>query len=221
MALEFATTVRLHNDVSIFWVHAGSIARFEKGYADIAKKADILGWDLPTTNKLQLVKDWLEGDHCGKWLLIIDNADDIGIFYGATSDRAADYLPRSKNGSILLTTRDRRIALNFAGASNVLNLEALESTYSAELIKSRLGAHDASTNIERMRLADTLENIPLALVQASAYICNNMISIDEYLNLYQSNDVFKIELLSEAFEDETRDQEATNPIAATFAISFE
>lgn len=206
---------------SVFWIHAGSAARVEKAYTDIARKAHIPGWDSATSNKPQLVKDWLEGDQCGQWLMIIDNADDIDLLYGSTEDRMAKYLPKSYNGSILLTSRDRKIGLKFTGASNVFSLEALSTTSSAELLEARLGESDASSADDRIKLAETLENIPLALVQASAYISSNMISIDEYMDLYRGSDASKMELLSEAFEDDIRDGETVNPIAATWAISFE
>ena len=54
---------------------------------------------------LQLVKDWLEDDMSGKWLLIIDNADDSDVLYSPTtqSARLADHIPRSENGCISAT----------------------------------------------------------------------------------------------------------------------
>jgi tetratricopeptide (TPR) repeat protein len=221
IALEFATKAKDSGAFSVFWIHAGSAERVEKAYTDIARKAHIPGWDSATSNKLQLVKDWLEEDQCGQWLMIIDNADDIDLFYGTAEDRMAKYLPKSNSGSILLTSRDRRIGLKFTGASNIFSLEALATTSSAKLLEARLGESDTSSADDRIKLAETLENIPLALIQASAYISSNMISIDEYLDLYRGSDASKMELLSEAFEDDIRDGETVNPIATTWAISFE
>lgn len=57
------------------------------------------------------VKNWLSNENSGRWLMILDNADDTNLFFPDTKGiaRLADYLPKSTKGSILLTTRDRRV----------------------------------------------------------------------------------------------------------------
>ncbi|KAI9728804.1 MAG: hypothetical protein M1834_007190 [Cirrosporium novae-zelandiae] len=225
IALEYANRLRRYEDVSVFWIHASSVARIEQVYFDIAAKNDIPGYQDPKSDKLQIVKDWFQGEHSGKWLLIIDNADDYDTLYKAQSPaltRIADYLPRSENGSILLTTRYRRVATTFARRNciPVSHLTTVEST----LLLARILEEDESSDGHDescKKLADTLDNIPLALVQAVAYISMNTMSIETYLQLYDESDARKIELLSEDFEDDIRDQESKNPIATTWNISFE
>src|SRR5450432_56408 len=69
-------------DLSIFWVFAGSRERFEQGYMEIAKAMKLKGLDDSGVDVLSLVKDALEtGDH-DPWMMIIDNADDMDLFYG-------------------------------------------------------------------------------------------------------------------------------------------
>ena len=76
---------------------------------------------------LQLVKDWLEDDMSGKWLLIIDNADDSDVLYSPTtqSARLADHIPRSENGCILLITRNGKVGHKFATVHGVVTLLAM------------------------------------------------------------------------------------------------
>ncbi len=38
--------------------------------------------------------------------------------------------------------------------------------------------------------------------------------------VYQDSDISKIRLLSKEFEDDTRDRESRNPVATTWAVSF-
>jgi len=71
-------------------VHAGNAERLKKSYFDIVRKVAMHGCDAPQTNVLQLVKDWLEGEESGRWLLVIDNADNMilrATFLDQTTDR--------------------------------------------------------------------------------------------------------------------------------------
>lgn len=66
--------------------------------------------------------------------------------------------------------------------------------------------------------------LPLATVQAAAYINENDISVTEYLSLFEDTDDTEenvIAVLSEDFEGDRRYQELKNPVATTWLISFE
>ena len=207
----------------MFWVHAGSAAQIEKGYLDIAKEVNIAAWNSsdPEVDKLLLVKKWFEGETSGRWILIFDNADDMDLLYGHnSSSRLADYLPRSSNGSILLTTRTKHVGIKFTTARNVVAVPALPTADSVRLLKAKI-ADDTCGEQSYANLADTLDNVPLALVQAAAYILIQSCSVSEYLDLYNRSDLVKMQLLSKDFEDDIRDSTTKNPVSATFAISFE
>ena len=179
-----------------------------------------MGWDSsdPDIDKLQLVKHWFEETISGHWILILDNADNVDLLFG--SSRLADYFPRSLNGAILLTTRNKQVASKFATTrQHVLHVRAFEDPESVNLLKAKLG--DQFGDDDYIRLANALDHVPLALVQAAAFVCEQEISISEYLSHYDQSDNAKIQLLSEEFEDEMRDKDIKNPVAATFAISFQ
>lgn len=112
IALEAAYKWKRLKSTSIFWVHASTRRRVEKDYLDIAQEVGIVGWDSPNPqiDILRLVKDWFEKTALGHWILILDNADDADLLFG--SSRLADYFPRSLNGAILLTTRNKLVASN-------------------------------------------------------------------------------------------------------------
>jgi Tetratricopeptide repeat len=65
-----------------------------------------------------------------------------------------------------------------------------------------------------------LTYLPLAIVQAAAYINENGITITEYLFLLKEQEEV-IDLLSEDFEDDGRYRDIKNPVATTWLISFE
>ena len=99
-------------------MHASSTAKFEEGYWKIAERAKPPGWDQPDADILKLVYSWLCDEAHGRWVMIIDNADDLGVFPrpserhkgrkedGSSNAAAAllEFLPQSLNGSILITS---------------------------------------------------------------------------------------------------------------------
>lgn len=73
------------------------MSRVNKTGLEIARNAKIPGWEDPKSKKLELVKEWLENPRSGKWLLLIDNADDFNLLFG--SGGLAKSLPRSNDGA--------------------------------------------------------------------------------------------------------------------------
>lgn len=196
--------------------------RFKNAYRDIARKLKIPVDQRPDNEILSAVKDYLQDDLRGQWLMILDNADDAEIMYDSGPLRLADYLPKSDNGSILLTTRFQHVGASFTSARNVLSLQKMTLEESELLIRARLGDEASEQNRKLYQeLAEELERTPLALVQAASYMYKNSIPAGTYLQIYRESDISKIGLLSEDFEDDIRDSQAKNPIATTWIISFD
>jgi hypothetical protein len=63
--------------------------------------------------------------------------------------------------------------------------------------------------------------LPLAIVQAAAYINENNIALGDYLSLLAEQEEEIISLLSEEFEDEWRYRSVKNPVAMTWLILFD
>ena len=176
------------------------------------------------------MKDWFDSQASGNWLIIIDNADDVNLLFGSadheldhtkiTMCRLADYFPRRRNGSILLTTRNQKVGTRFTTVQNVITVPSMDSSDASMFLSDLLGG-DMSSNHDICALANALENLPLALVQAASFIKSNSISPHQYLELYQNSDKNKIKLLSQNFEDPGRDGEIRNPVTVTWMISFE
>ena len=203
-------------------MYSGTVERFQNAYREIARKLKIPGCQSPESDILRLVKDWFEDDRSGQWLMILDNADDAEIMYGSESLRLADYLPKSDQGSILLTTRFHKVGASFASTRNVIRLQQMNLAESELLLRARLGDEIPGQNPSMYtEVAEELERTPLALVQAASFMSQNCVPLESYLQMYRESDVAKIELLSENFEDDTRDAENKNPIAATWIISFD
>ena len=203
-------------------MYAGTVQRFKNAYHEIARKLKIPGYQGPDSDVLTVVRDYLQGDRSGRWLMIVDNADDAETMYGSASLRLADYLPKSDQGSILLTTRFQKVGASFTSVRNVMNLQKMTLEESEALLRARLGDECQGDHQNLYQeLATELERTPLALVQAASFVSQNCIPLDSYLRMYRESDTSKIRLLGENFEDDVRDSEAKNPIATTWIISFD
>ncbi|CEJ93571.1 hypothetical protein VHEMI09149 [[Torrubiella] hemipterigena] len=227
IALEFAfRTKEQHQDFSVFWVPATDRLAFEQAYKDIGVAINIPGIDADGADVKQLVKDALSDKRSRPWLMIVDNADDINMFFSQTTDTEIitpaliDYIPSHPNGSTLFTTRNRKVAVKQADR-NIIMLQIMEPDDANELLeKSVLRQEillDKDSTAELLRL---LGYLPLAIIQAVAYINENDTSISEYTGLYNESEVEVMEVLSEDFGVHGRYKKAENSIATTWLISL-
>lgn len=104
----------------MFWVHADSETTFTHDYKLIARKLGVAD-GLDGEEVLTAVREQIERGR--RWVLILDNADDLGLFgVGQTPQRGSqtqvaeearilyDFIPRGPTGTVLWTSRDERIA---------------------------------------------------------------------------------------------------------------
>jgi len=226
VALELAYRMMAkHSPFLVLWVPAISRETFENAYRKIGILLCIPGTTDENANVKQLIKNSLNSGDFGNWLMVVDNADDPSVLLDSTNDdpragRLYDYLPRSDQGSIVFTTRDRKVAERLT-QSSVLELEDMIKAEAKQLmarriIKGTLLNDQSATN----ELLELLTYLPLAIVQAVAFINSNQVSILDYVSLFKQVDT-EVEILSERFEDLTRYQETESTIARTWQISFE
>jgi tetratricopeptide (TPR) repeat protein len=231
----------------VFWVHASNTARLEQSFREIAELVKVRGYKDPQADVFKLVHDWLRNKQNGPWLLVLDNADDAGVLSplpsnGQTSseDNGADggtgrgssssalqqrlsrYLPPSTHGSVLVTSRTRHAAIQLVEDSDIISIEPMHDVAAQALLYKKLGDKvDRSDGIAD--LAAALEHMPLALVQAAAYIRERAprCSVRQYLAEYRESDNRKTSLLNQAAGHLRRDEAARNSILLTWQISFE
>jgi tetratricopeptide (TPR) repeat protein len=212
----------------VFWISATSTASFEKGFLDIGQVLQIPSINEDKADIKSLVRAFLSQESAGRWLLIIDNADDVEMLYSranesnksTSSPALADYLPFSRKGSILFTTRNLEAAVKQAGVDVIMVNEMSEGD-SQELLQTSLIDKSLIRGKDVIaKLLDNLTHLPLAIKQAAAYMNENAMSIASYLRLFEANDKDLIHLLSAEFEDQGRYREVKNPIASTWLISF-
>ena len=158
IAIEYAYRVsKAAPHMWVFWVHASNAARFKQAYEEIAAQIELPGRDDPKTDIFCLVRNWLCDERNGRWLMIVDNADDDRVFAspGAldvlgdaaqgpgsepTQEAAAplaSFLPQAANGWILVTSRDRAAAMNLVGPRHLVVVEPMGERGALTLLKSK------------------------------------------------------------------------------------
>ena len=227
IALEFAFQIQqLSPERSVFWVQASDATSFESSYREIGQQLKIPGLGDDKADVKELVKARLSQEGAGRWILIVDNADDFELLYNRADERSQrcalhEYLPFNPLGAILFTTRDREAATRYAG-SKVITIEEMDDAESRELLKTGLQNQQlVEDEGGTARLLNLLVNLPLAIMQAVAYLNAKEATIAEYLRIYEESGDSVIKLLSKDFEDRWRYPGMKNPVAATWLISFE
>ncbi|KAF2732931.1 HET-domain-containing protein [Polyplosphaeria fusca] len=228
LALETAYRVREHQPTcAVFWVPAVSRESFEQSYRDIAIALNVPGIAGANANVKRLVKARLSNENIGSWLMVIDNADDVSVLFdpldtGGSEERLIDFVPHSRKGSVLFTTRNRKAAVDLASGT-ALQLGELDEREAKELLRARLlpENHVLLDDKEIVHeFLDMLAFLALAIVQAAAFINKNNSTLDDYLSMYKDSEEDAIELLSKDFEDRGRYRDTKNPVATTWYISF-
>ena len=169
----------------VFWVPTISQESFELAYQEIGIRLHILGITNDNADIKKLVKETLSLGSLGDWLMIVDNADDPGVLLGTTnsdpmSARLSDCLPHSNRGTILFTTRSRKAAGDLT-QSSVLELNDMSKAEARQLLAWRITKQALLNNETAVdELLEILTYLPLAIVQAAAFINNNDISVSGY-----------------------------------------
>ncbi|KAI8950933.1 hypothetical protein F4801DRAFT_601739 [Xylaria longipes] len=222
----------LHNtspDISVFWVHASTVDRFRQAYAGIAEECRVPGYNDPEADVLLLVKKWLERKNRGRWLMVIDNADDAQLFCRPAELTDADgekhlgqHIPECAHGSVLITTRNKQVGVHLTKGRgmSLLEIDKMNDVECCQLLHASLDNSLMAAG-ELSTLACRLEHLPLALAQASAFIQENTITVEKYLQLLDQGDQSFVRLLNEEFDTVGRDSETPHAVTATWILSFE
>ncbi|KAH8742291.1 hypothetical protein F5883DRAFT_656864 [Diaporthe sp. PMI_573] len=242
LAIEYCyrtseAAIQKNTHLWVFWIHAETRARIEEDFKKVAEAVKLPGRKDPKADIPQLMEQWLCNVENGPWLLVLDNADDDNVLFDADHDyihtrnttantgrgRALwTYLPQSPNGSILITSRNKTVARRLTGDyKNMVEVPLMDKNHALALLARKVGSQpDMDHGAE---LVEVLENMPLAISQAGAYIQQRAprTSISKYLEEFRRSERRKFSLLNRDEGDLRRDSNAFNSVIITWQISFE
>ena len=183
-AVEYAYRHR-QDYQAVFWVRSETPTELITGFVEIARRLDLPQKDAQESDEIvAAVKRWLERN--SNWLLIFDNADDPKLLKA--------FRPQGSNGHILLTSRAQ--VFGVLGITQPVALQKMAAPEAVDFLFKRTGrdATDPAEQDAATQLAAELDYLPLALEQAGAYIQEEQILMQDYLNHYQQ---LRLELLEE------------------------
>ncbi|GLI75984.1 hypothetical protein PoHVEF18_004250 [Penicillium ochrochloron] len=224
IAVELAYQAREQfPDCSIFWIPAVNPESIHQAYVGMANQLGIGFSDAEKDDLPRRVNQYLSQESSGRWLLIVDNADDIEAWTpdnlsvsGVTKDR----LPHSPIGAVIFTTRSLKVARHLA-PHWIVEIPEMDEQGATKLLGSYLFKKSLMNNYKNTkRLLERLTYLPLAIVQAASFINENGSDISTYISLLDGHEQDAINLLSEDFEDRGRYKSSRNPVAATWLTSF-
>lgn len=199
LALQYIHNARHHYNLKA-WFHAEYKGDLNEKFKEFAKNLGYNASHESTLDPIAYVKRYLE-ENPG-WLLVFDNANNYA--------EIEPFLPE-KGGHIIITTRQREWPSNF----QILPVDVMTEKEAIKVIQTLTKRNLSQEEKEVKELVKTLGHLPLALVQAGAYIYQKNVSIKEYLNLYKN---YEFELLSDNTFPEGISH---NPVAITWNISLE
>ncbi|HEU5229135.1 MAG TPA: FxSxx-COOH system tetratricopeptide repeat protein [Ktedonobacteraceae bacterium] len=208
LAIEYAYSHR-HEYQAVLWVSADSATMLLADFGNLTHTLHLEADAQDQQQAIKTVQHWLEEQ--GSWLLIFDNVEDMEI--------VRSLIPARGQGHVLLTTRlqttntlAKRIEVDvMTPEEGTLFLLRRAKIIPANLPLTAISLPDLQT---AKNLSHMMDELPLALDQAGAYIEETGCDIVGYITRYQKH---WLQLL------QRRGSSADHPasVAATWSISFE
>ena len=175
----------------------------------------------PGTDIVQLVSLHLQRGFAKRWLLVLDNADDVDLLTKGKNALAKCTLAY-RNGSIIITTKDRHVAQILTGrAHGTIIIERLSSKDALTLFRAKLPGHAKLDDAVELQILEILEYLPLGIIQAAAYIDSSNISLWEYLIELTENEAGLLKILDEEHVHHRRGLDSPNSVLRAWKLCFE
>jgi tetratricopeptide (TPR) repeat protein len=194
---------------AVLWASAVSEATLVSDFAAIASLLNLPEKDeKDQILAVAAVKRWLEANE--RWLLVIDNANDLASVHG--------FIPHAAKGHVLLTTQAQA-----TGDIQAIEVRDMLPEYGALLVLRRskvikadapLTAAAGAARDAARQISSELGGLPLALDQAGAYIEETGCGTASYLETYRQR---RAELLKKRGRF---GRDHPKSVATTFALSF-
>ncbi|KAG4432549.1 hypothetical protein IFR05_011961 [Cadophora sp. M221] len=193
LAIEY---IRRHKEkyTAIFWLNANDRDSLKLSFRDVAQQvlkyhpstSLLAGVDLDDLDQVvYAVKAWLDLQKNTRWLMIYDNYDNPktpGNFDRSAVD-VRQFLPRSDQGLIIITTRSSRVSQG----RRVHVQKLLDFKEGLEILSNTSGRKDIAEDPGAVELVKELDGLPLALSTAGAYLEHVSMTLSDYLRLYKAS----------------------------------
>ncbi|KAE9363155.1 TPR-like protein [Stipitochalara longipes BDJ] len=188
-----------HPESRVFWVNFNTLESCDKSFREIGRELRIPGLDAPTVDPKRDVCAWLSKEANGKWLLVLDNADDAAVF------AAFEQRIPVENGFILVTLQTSKQPELLGRNQPAIDVEVgeLGTAYATQLFRSAATKDIKITEQQLKKLLDLLCHHPLAIVQAATYLSKGKREVANYIKDLE-NDVMFADSLDQKIDGRLR-----------------
>jgi tetratricopeptide (TPR) repeat protein/DNA-binding CsgD family transcriptional regulator/predicted transcriptional regulator len=181
------------------WFNAETPDILKTSYFELGEKLELFLPRMSEMQKIREVKSWIERQ--GSVLLVYDSTADVDDLY--------EFLPN--NVHIIITSRNHKVpnAIEIGAMTREESLSLLENLVPAVIKKDAMFAEASD------KLVNELNHFPLAIVQAAAYISEDVVPVSNYLEIYAKE---RKNLLSRKAISAGKQQE---PIYVTWDMNLE
>ncbi|KAL7817991.1 hypothetical protein V8C44DRAFT_347549 [Trichoderma aethiopicum] len=161
LAIELAHRIVLSADASISWIQANTQSSIEEGFGIVS---NLQRWQL--NQVFQKMSDMRNG----RWLIILDDVNENTLRLLLHSSN----LLQSQIGTILVTTRHRKVGQRIAGSRhNVIEMDSMAVFDAVALLGQKLGRSENNSWRGPRSTSDLVKSLglsPLAICRAASYI---------------------------------------------------
>ena len=232
---------------SIYWIHGGSTDVLRQSLTEVALRRKLFVREDKATDPLDAARRFLLNEDNGKWLMVVDNADDPDTFFNPstvspgtsrdpnTSHKVAlsAFIPRCAHGRIVFTTNNKALGERLSMHGLVIEIPHLDLPEACELLQERMfedmGSEKSPPSYQREipaktdleRLCEYLDCLPLALNQAAAFMRQQNVTVGQYTKLLDDDESRLSDLLAHNFQTSNPDNDFSKAIESTWNISFD
>ena len=251
VALEYAYWYQMNiPDHSVFWIEARNPDQLQDSLDLIAAHCRVSRPSDTRQDMLDQIRTWLSNPNNGSWLMIIDGVDDVLTVNSVPPSNNTKgtsvpiqalsavrelgyYIPTPTHGRLLYTTNNRSTAEILASKGRIIEVKSLDHDDATFLLEKQLIERPAHWSDEKsaqqiwrddelQELAKKLDYIPLALVQAASYLRETSLSIVDYLQLLNINELEMIKILEQNPKgDDAITDHISDAIMSTWTLTIE
>lgn len=231
---------------SIFWIHGGSGDMLRQSLTEIAFRSNLLGEGGPTTLPLEAVRRFLLNEDNGRWLMIVDNADNPNTFLSPSNESSSasrdpdrlqrvalgTYIPRCAHGRIVFTTNSKALGERLSMQGFVIEIPPSDLDEACELLHKRLFEdmqlaesppsyrREIPTKAELEKLCGYLDCLPLALSQAASFMRQQNVTVTEDIQLLDKDESRLTDLVEHDYQGYGREDDFSKAVASTWNVTF-
>ena len=232
---------------SVFWVQAHNAEQLYGALELISAHCRISQLEDSRATTLDRLRRWFQDEDNGRWLMIVDSVDNVNVLSSPPEDMRRRqslsgsriplaeilnyYIPTCTHGRTLFTANNKIAAVTVAGQAQVVEVGTMGRQDACALLRKEISSIDGADsalktlwlNEDLEDLSEHLGHLPLALVQAAAFIRKNAMSVNEYLNLIKNDDLSLKGLLSHTSQQQPhgRADDCSQAVISTWKIGYD